>query len=63
MPLTSVKSNRSFEIWVVDFVGPFPQREKRIDAKFIITAIEYVTKWAKVEPVESCTKEVVTNFI
>jgi len=56
MPLTLVKSNRAFEIWEVDFVGPFPQIEKKNDTKYIITAIEYVTKWEEDEPVESCTK-------
>jgi hypothetical protein len=61
MPLTSVNSNRAFEIWEVDFVGPFPQREKRTDTKYIITAVEYVTKWEEVEPVESCTKEVASE--
>jgi hypothetical protein len=58
IPLSSVNSNRAFEIWVIDFVGPFPQREKRTGAKYIITVVEYMTKWEEVEPVESCTKEV-----
>jgi hypothetical protein len=42
---------------------PFPQRERRTGAKYIITVVEYVTKWEEVEPVESCTKEVATKFI
>jgi hypothetical protein len=56
MPLTLVKSNRAFEIWEVDFVGPFPQIEKKTDTKYIIMAIEYVTKLEEDELVESCTK-------
>jgi hypothetical protein len=60
MPLCSINSNRGFKIWDIDIVGPFPQRERRIGAKYIITTVEYVTKWAKAEPIESCTKEVAT---
>jgi hypothetical protein len=63
MPLSSVNPNRAFEIWAIDFVGPFPQRERRTSAKYIIIVVEYVTKWEEVEPVESCTKEVTTKFI
>jgi hypothetical protein len=63
IPLQSVNSSLPFEIWAIDFVRPFPQREKRIGAKYIITAVEYVTKWEEAEPVESCTKEVATKFI
>jgi hypothetical protein len=63
MPLSSVNPNRAFEIWVIDFVGPFPQRERRTSAKYIIIFLEYVTKWEEVELVESCTKEVAEKFI
>jgi hypothetical protein len=63
IPLSSINPNRAFKIWAIDFIGPFPQRERRTGAKYIITAVEYVTKWAEVEPVESCTKEVETKFI
>jgi len=44
MPLNSINPNRAFEIWAIDFFGPFPQRERRIGAKYIITVVEYVTK-------------------
>jgi hypothetical protein len=63
MPLISVNPNRSFEIWGIDFVGPFPQREIITGAKYIIIVLEYVTKWEEVESVESCTKEVAKKFI
>ena len=47
MSLQSVNPNRPFDIWAINFVSPFPQREKRIGEKYIITAVEYVTKWAE----------------
>jgi hypothetical protein len=63
VPLSSIKSNRAFEIQAIDFVAPFPQRARRIGAKYIITAVEYVTKWEEDEPVKYCIKEVATKFI
>jgi transposase InsO family protein len=63
IPLQLVNTNRPFEICSIDFVDPFPQREKRTCEKYIITIVEYVTKWAKEELVETCTKEVTMKFI
>ena len=36
---------------------------KRSGARYIITAVEYVTKWAEAEPIETCSSEVATKFI
>ena len=63
MLLIPVNPSLTFETWAIDFVGPFPKQGKRIGARYIITAVEYVTKWAEAEPVPSCTKEVATKFI
>ena len=63
MQLQSVNLNRPFESWVIIFLSAFPHREKRTGAKYIITAVEYVTKWEEAEPVETCTKEVASKFI
>jgi hypothetical protein len=61
--LHSVNPSLPFEIWAIDFVGPFPKREKNIWEKYIITTVEYLTKWAEAEPVKNCTKETTTKFI
>ena len=53
----------TFEIWAIDFIGPFPIPTKRIRARYIITAVEYVTKWAEAEPVDTCSNEIATKFI
>ena len=47
MSLISVNPSLTFEIWAIDFIGPFPILAKRIGARYIITAVEYVTKWAE----------------
>ena len=53
-----VHPSLTFELWAIDFVVPFPKPGHRKRLKYIITSVEYVTKW-----VESCTKEVETKFI
>lgn len=63
MPLKLINPGIPFEILVINFVNTFPIQEKRTCAKYIITTVEYLTKWAIVELVESCTKEVATKFI
>ena len=44
MPLMSINPNLTFEIWVIDFLGPFPRLGCRTGSRYIVTAIEYVTK-------------------
>ena len=63
MPLIPVSPSLAFETWTVDFVGPFPKQGRRTRARYTITAVEYVTKWAEAELVPSCTKEVAAKFI
>ena len=36
---------------------------KRTGARYIIIAVEYVTKWVEAELVVTCSSEVATNFI
>ena len=63
MPLISVNPSLTFEISVIDFIGVFPVPAKQTGARYIITAIEYVTKWIEVELVEICSSEVAVKFI
>jgi hypothetical protein len=41
-----------FDKWPMDFVGLINPPLKRSGARYIITAIDYLTRWDKVEPVE-----------
>ena len=63
MPLMSINHSLNFEIQAIYFVGPFPKPSHRIGTRYIITTIEYVTKWVEAKPIESCTKKVATKFI
>ena len=58
-----VNPSLTFEIWAIDFIGPFPIPTKRSGARYIITAVEYVTKWAEAEPVDTCSSEIPDKFI
>ena len=63
MPVISVNPNSTFEIWAINFIGPFHIPTKRTGARYIITTVEYVTKWAEAEPVDTCSSEIVAKFI
>ena len=63
MPLISVNPSLTFKIWAIYFIGQFPIPAKRSGARYIITAVEYVTKWAEAEPVDTCSSEVAAKFI
>ena len=58
-----VNPSLTFEIWAIDFIGPFPIPAKRSGARYIITAVEYVIKWEEAEPVDMCSSEIDAKFI
>lgn len=55
MPLVPINPSLTFEIWAIDFIGPFPNPGLRTRARQIINVVEYVTKWDESEPIKSCT--------
>ena len=61
--LILVNPSLTFEIQANNFIGPFLVLARRTGACYIITAVEYVTKWAEAEPVETYSSEVATKFI
>ncbi len=48
-----------FERWGIDFVGPFPLSKNK--NRFIITAIDYSSRWAVAKPVK--TTDAVVDFL
>jgi galactitol-specific phosphotransferase system IIC component len=47
MPLTSNLQIDIFDVWRIDFMGSFPNSE---GCKYILVAIDYVSKWVEVLP-------------
>ena len=52
-----------FDKWVMEFVGPINPPQKRIDARYIITTTNYLTRWAEVTPIVDCTATKKARFL
>jgi hypothetical protein len=44
-------------------VGPINPLEKKSRARYIITAIEYLTRWEKLAPTKDSSTETATHFL
>jgi hypothetical protein len=47
MPLTSNLQIDIFDVWGIDFIGPFPNSE---GCEYILVAVDYVSKWVEALP-------------
>jgi hypothetical protein len=47
MPLTSNLHIDIFNVWGIDFMGPFPNSE---GCKYILVVVDYVSKWVEALP-------------
>ena len=63
MPLVSQITLQAFDKWVVDFFGPISPLGKTTSVCYIITATDYLTKWAEAAPVKDCTAATVVKFL
>ncbi|GKC70232.1 reverse transcriptase domain-containing protein, partial [Tanacetum coccineum] len=60
MPQNSIQVSEIFDIWEIDFMGPFPKSHK---FEYILVAIDYVSKWAEDEALSTNDARVVINFL
>ena len=60
-PLTSVTGPWPFQQWGLDILGPRPIGKGQ--CKFIVVVVDYLTKWAKAEPLATITEQKVRNFV
>ena len=63
MPLAPQLTLQAFEKWAIDFLGPINPPGKRTRSRYIITATEYLTKWAEVRAVKDCSATTTVWFI
>lgn len=63
LPLNMQVSLQPFEKLAIDFVGPIQPPGKKMGVRYIITAIEYLTRWVEAQPVKYCKRETKTNFL
>ncbi|GJX63266.1 reverse transcriptase domain-containing protein [Tanacetum coccineum] len=60
MPQNSIKVIEIFDIWGIDIMGPFLKSHK---FKYILVAIDYVSKCAEAEALPTNNAQVVINFL
>ena len=54
---------QAFEKWAIDFVGPINPPRKNIGERYIITVIEYLTRWVEARVVKDCSATTTAHFI
>ena len=60
MPLTPILEVEIFDLWGIDFMGPFPMSYGN---QFILVAVDYVLKWAEAVPTRTNDNQVVIKFL
>jgi hypothetical protein len=65
MPLVPILIQSPFEKWGTDVVGPIALTSRNKQKRYILVAIEYVTKWAKTQATWMDTTKVlvITQFL
>ena len=46
MPLTNILEIELFNVWGIDFIGPFPSSYAN---HFILVVVDYISKWVEAE--------------
>ncbi|GJV21787.1 reverse transcriptase domain-containing protein [Tanacetum coccineum] len=60
MPLTNIQVCEIFDVWGIDFMGPFPKSHK---FEYILVAVDYVSKWAEAQALPTNDARVVVTFL
>jgi hypothetical protein len=54
---------QKFDKWKIDFVGPINPPSKRSGERYIITTMEYLTRWVEAALVKDCSTETTSHFL
>nr|GEV11939.1 putative nucleotidyltransferase, ribonuclease H [Tanacetum cinerariifolium] len=60
MPMNPILVVEIFDVWGIDFIGPFPISHGNV---FILVAADYVSKWVEVEATKTNDHSVVLKFV
>ncbi|XP_071712640.1 uncharacterized protein [Rutidosis leptorrhynchoides] len=60
MPQHSIQVCEVFDIWGIDFIGPYPKSHSNL---YIHVAIDYVSKWAEAKALPTNDAWVVITFL
>ena len=60
MPLTNILEVELFDVWGIDFMGPFPPSYGNL---YILVAVDYVSKWVEAAAYPTNDAKVVMRFL
>ncbi|CAN6576919.1 unnamed protein product [Malus baccata var. baccata] len=60
MPQQSILVIELFDVWGIDFMGPFPSSHGNL---YILVAVDYVSKWVEAIAFPTCKSSVVLGFL
>ena len=60
MPQKSIQICEIFDVWGMDFMGPFPNSHEN---KYILVAVDYVSKWVEAQALPTNDARVVVRFL
>ena len=60
MPLSNILEVELFDVWGIDFMGPFPPSFGNL---YILVAVDYVSKWVEVAAFPTNDSKVVVKFL
>jgi hypothetical protein len=63
MPLRPQVTLQEIDKWAIDFVGPINPPAKITGERYIITMMEYLTRWVKATPVKYFSTETSAHFL
>ena len=59
MPQKGILEVELFDVWGIDYVGPLPSSK---GYKYILVAVDYVSKWVEVVPTVNADSKSVCNL-
>ena len=60
MPLFPILVVKIFDVWGIDFTGPFPSSFRH---KYILVAVDYVSKWVETVATRTNDHKVMIKFV
>ncbi|GJR82339.1 reverse transcriptase domain-containing protein [Tanacetum coccineum] len=60
MPQNAIQVCEIFDVWGIDFMGPFPSSRGN---KYILVAVDYLSKWVEAKALPILIAEVVVKFL
>nr|GEU35614.1 DNA-directed DNA polymerase [Tanacetum cinerariifolium] len=60
MPQNAIQVCEIFDVWGIDFMGPFPSSQRN---KYILVAVDYLSKWVEAKALPTNDARVVIKFL